>query len=774
MGIFYRRPLMTCFGCYIITAAVLYCFPSQVGNVLAFLLAASLPAMIVFIVMSRKKAHRLTAAVIFTAVIFSAVAAASSFIYYDVFMGKYESDAGKDKTLEALVLDTEVDTGYLTSHSIMLRSIDGERTIGKAKLMLGYHSAFHAGDVIRIKAVGIPLSEAVTERAYVGALHAKGYVAAFSVENEDDSYSEKLGEENNLLTIFSGFNEKLDRVISDGVGGEAGKLASAVFLGNREGLSDTTLRDFRRTGVFHLLAISGVHISVVAAFAGFLLSLTGLGKRQRGIILIPLLFGYWLLTGCSVTALRAVLMSGAVFIGFMMKRPADPATVLFSVCGGIMFFSPGSVADIGFWMTFLATLGIITAAPYITKILKRNQKESKLKYAIKTVGRFAISALLVTLAANFALLFVMWYEFGEISVIAPLTNLLVGMAMSAVIAAAPVYLILCGVPWLASPVGWFIRKASSYILGVTGALSEKRYAVVSLRYDFAGVIVTVFSISILVLLVVRLSKLKWLTIVPPIAAVMAFAVCLGIYIPVHADEMSMTYLRRGEREMIVAVGSGKAFICDVSDGSYTNLYYAAEEARRLCATETEVLMLTHYHDKYLVSLRTFFGRNTVRSIWVPKPLNESEYRVLEGICRLAEEFKVVPVVYRDGESLKIFGKGSIETFPRETLDRSAQPAVGFVIKYGRELIAYVGSSYLETKSAYVAREIASGCGTLILGTHGPNIAKDYIVPIGESTSLVIFSDEDTKERAVLPADYDGDTDFLASPERRNMVFNANR
>ena len=185
-------------------------------------------------------------------------------------------------------------------------------------------------------------------------------------------------------------------------------------------------------------------------------------------------------------------------------------------------------------------------------------------------------------------------------------------------------------------------------------------------------------------------------------------------------------------------------------------------------------MLTHYHDKYLVSLRTFFGRNTVRSIWVPKPLNESEYRVLEGICRLAEEFKVVPVVYRDGESLKIFGKGSIETFPRETLDRSAQPAVGFVIKYGRELIAYVGSSYLETKSAYVAREIASGCGTLILGTHGPNIAKDYIVPIGESTSLVIFSDEDTKERAVLPADYDGDTDFLASPERRNMVFNANR
>lgn len=764
---------MICFGCFIITAVAFYSFSPYVKYLIFFILAASLPALIVFIAMCRERKRRITACVMLTAVAFSAAAAASSFIYYDCFIGGYESEGGKEKTVEAVVLDTHDFGGYMTSHGILLRSIDGERAFGKAKLTLGYHSAFHTGDVIRIKAVCTPLAEAAYDGSRAGTLQAKGFAAAFTVEDEACSESENIGRESNIFTLFSGFNGRLDRILDRTVEGDAGRLASAVFLGNREGLPDTVLRDFRRTGVFHLLAISGVHISVIVEIADLLLSLAGLGKRQRGILMIPLLVCYWLLSGCSVTAMRAILMSGAVFVGFMLKRPADPPTVLFAACGGIMFVSPGAVADVGFWMTFLATLGIITAAPYITKILKRNQKESKLRYFLKTVGRFVVSALLVTLAANFILLFIMWYEFGEISVVAPLTNLLVGTAASAVIAATPICLLLCGIPWLAAPAAWLIRKVSSYIFAVTGYLSEKRYAVLSLRYDFAGAIVILFSIALLILLVVRLDKLRWLTLVPPAAAVMAFAICLGVCTSVHADELSFTYLRRGDREMTVAVGNGRAFICDMSDGSYTNLYYAAEEARDLCATETEVLMLTHYHSKYLVSLDTFFGRYTVRSIWLPEPESESEFTVLSGICEIAEDYGVIPTVYRRGEKLRIFGKGSIEVFPYETLKRSVQPAIGFSVRYGSCGIAYIGSSYFETKSAELASEIASECGTVIIGAHGPNMKEDYILPVGDSTSLVIFSDDNAKEKALLPADYKGTAEFFVSPERKNAVFHYN-
>lgn len=770
MGIFYRRPLMICFGCVIVTAVAFYSFSLYFKYAVFFVLAASLPALIVYIAMNRERKHKLSACVILVAVVFSAAASLSSFIYYDCFIGKYERESGKIRTIEATVLDTAEDSGYLSSHSIMLKSIDGERAFGKAKLTLGYHSAFHTGDVIRISAVCTPLAEAAYDSSYVGTLHAKGFAAAFTVEDEAAAASEKLGEERNIFTAYAGLNGRLDRVLDKVIGGEAGRLASAVFLGNREGLSDTVLRDFRRTGVFHLLAISGVHISVISAIANLLLSLVGLGKRQRGMAIIPLLICYWFLSGCSVTALRAILMSCALLVGFMLKRPADPPTVLFAVCGGIILVSPGAVADVGFWMTFLATLGIITASPYISKILKRSQKESRLRYFLKTVGRLVISSLLVTLAANFMLLFVMWYEFGEISLAAPLTNLLVGAAASAVITATPVCLILCGIPFISAPVAWFIRTVSGYIFSVTGSLSEKRYAVLSLRYDFAGVIVVLFSIALLIMLIVRLEKFKWLTLVPPTAAVLAFAVCMGIYVPAHADEMSFTYLRRGEREMAVAVGSGSSLICDMSDGNYTNLYYAAEEARSLCATETEVLMLTHYHNKYLVSLRTFFGRYKVRNIWLPEPESKSEFEVLDGICTHAREYGVTPTVYRRGEKLRIFGKGSIEVFPYEKLKRSEQPALGFALKYGSRTAAYIGSSYFETENALLAREIASCSDTLILGTHGPNMKEDYLLPVGENTSLVVFSDEDAKKRALLPTDYDGNAEFLAYPERIRAVF----
>ncbi len=771
MGIFHKRPFMLCWACLLFTAAILYYFAAVVKIAVMTVLAAVTVTLAICLLLGRGKRRRIGLTVALIAVVFSLLAAATSYLYYDVWVGGYESESGKVSDVEALVTSVDRGSDFFTEYDVTVKRIDGERRYGKAKLILNYHGTFHVGDVITVKATGTSLKEVAADRISVSALYAEGYVAAFTSENDVPEDANVTGDGSAVpAVILSNLNSELSRKLSEGIGGDAGALSAAIFLGNRGGLSDEIARDFTRSGIVHLLAISGTHIAVIAALAEGVMALLGMKKRARCFVMIPLLLGYLCLTGGSISATRSVLMCIAAYLAFMRRYPPDPLTVLFTVCGAIVLLSPAAVSDVGFWMSFSATCGIIVAAPYVAKILKRNQKESKLIYGLKTAGRAAVSAVLVSLTASFAIAVIMWYEFGEASVIAPVTNLLTGFAVSGVIILAPIYLLVCGIPWLAAPVAWLSRGLSSYVLTVSSALSAPRYSVVSLKYGFAAPLTVTFGVAMAVLLVINLGKRKWAVLIPPAALVLTFSLCLGVFSAVHGNETGVTYLRQGEREMLVAVNSGRAFICDISDGNYSNFYIAEDEASDMYATEVEVLMLTHYHDKYTVSLRTFLGRHLVRRLWLPEPMDHGELLILQTLCTVAEEYGTVVTVYERGDSLRIFGQGSVTVLPYERLDRSAQPAVGLVIEYGQTRLTYIGSSYFETRSAATAIASANESELLILGTHGPNIKEAYELPIGANTSDVVFADDTVVAKATVPPELNGQAELCLCPERWHTVL----
>jgi competence protein ComEC len=143
----------------------------------------------------------------------------------------------------------------------------------------------------------------------------------------------------------------------------------SLLLADRSRMPATVQDDFAATGTAHLLAISGLHISMVAAW-GFLLGWWLLTRREAWIVALPvrrlaLMAGcimacaYATLAGWPLPAQRAAMMLAAVAVAWMGRRHAEPLNTLLAALMLILVLDPAAVASLSLWLSFAATAGIL-------------------------------------------------------------------------------------------------------------------------------------------------------------------------------------------------------------------------------------------------------------------------------------------------------------------------------------------------------------------------------------------------------------------------------
>ncbi len=131
-------------------------------------------------------------------------------------------------------------------------------------------------------------------------------------------------------------------------------LAAALLLGDGSGLSEDDWERYQRSGVLHVLAISGQHLVVLAGFLWMVLRLFGV-KRQRGAVLVALfVLAYALLTGGRPPALRSAVAVCALCGSYLFRRPLLPANALALAWLVVAAISPADVFDAGCQLSFLA------------------------------------------------------------------------------------------------------------------------------------------------------------------------------------------------------------------------------------------------------------------------------------------------------------------------------------------------------------------------------------------------------------------------------------
>ena len=196
-------------------------------------------------------------------------------------------------------------------------------------------------------------------------------------------------------------------------------LFAAIILGSRRGIPAILNDKFNLTGTAHLIAISGLNITIIAAILmSICLNLYLSRKKSFWLISIFLIF-YLIIIGFPASAVRAGMMGWLAILAIYFGR-LNRLTNALILAGALMILINPLILrdDVGFQLSFLAVLGMVYFLPFFKKFFKTNI----FNWVVK-------EAMAVTLAAQAATLPLLIYHFGRVSIVAPLTNLLIVSAL---------------------------------------------------------------------------------------------------------------------------------------------------------------------------------------------------------------------------------------------------------------------------------------------------------------------------------------------------------
>jgi competence protein ComEC len=148
---------------------------------------------------------------------------------------------------------------------------------------------------------------------------------------------------------------------------EAG-LMKAMIIGDTTALGSEIQELYRVAGIYHMLSISGLHISALAWMINFLL-IRLIGRRQSGLVTIGFLVFYCIFTGMSPPAVRAGIMGSVIILGDIIFREKDALSATAFAAVLILLWQPLFLFDVGFQYSFIAVFGLVAIAAPMSRVL---------------------------------------------------------------------------------------------------------------------------------------------------------------------------------------------------------------------------------------------------------------------------------------------------------------------------------------------------------------------------------------------------------------------
>ncbi len=165
----------------------------------------------------------------------------------------------------------------------------------------------------------------------------------------------------------------VERMKADGLSGETFAVYAALTMGEKAFLSEDTEDLYSRTGTTHILALSGMHLSILMFFFYYLFAHGLKYSRWRWVfcfLAVMLVWSYTLLAGLPVSLVRASVMYSFSMCGMMIYRRGFTLNILFWTASLMLLIDPDTLRDVGFQLSFAAMLGILLLQKRIESLLR--------------------------------------------------------------------------------------------------------------------------------------------------------------------------------------------------------------------------------------------------------------------------------------------------------------------------------------------------------------------------------------------------------------------
>ena len=644
-----------------------------------------------------------------------------SFLYFDLYFKAYNI---YDDEIEVVgsVENVTQSSSYTNRILVKVETIDGKRKIGYR--FYAYPTKASSKGIIEGSRISFTATlDCFSEDSYTYNI-SKGINAYAS-----DIYDLKIIEytEGTFRVRFSRIREYLTRYTISLSDADTGAILSALLLGERDYLPDQLRLDFKRIGISHILALSGMHLAILSIGIGKALSLIGVKKKAREVIIATFVLIYMAITGFSVSVVRAGVMLIISTLLFLLSRTKDSLTSLSVAVLIICIVTPNAIMDISLWLSALATFGIIAFSEYTASLEKPKSK-------ISSIMRYFMLAMMASVFAISATLAVSTSSFGGFSVLAPFTTIIFSLLAEIIMYLGCIMLII---GWII-PIGLIIPPLCNLMTFLAGAFSSLKLSYVSSNFSYATLIILLYSFAFALFLILKLKKpdkaftlimifYALATLLPTVSTVKQnYSETVAYYSDYKCDEM----LIRSKNE-----------VCLINSAQYSkNLAYTSldflEDAN---VTYLDKYYLTHYSWSIDDEIKVLTYNVMVDKIYLPEPRNEDEETILKIVYKTVENSRTDIVVYKEYETVYV-GDYSINLLYSEPYGNTSMNA--FTVAKADEIYTYVSSGLLTGENRALFDRYISLSDHLILGDHGKKYKEKIFLTDchADLDSIIIHSD----------------------------------
>ncbi len=417
-------------------------------------------------------------------------------------------------------------------------------------------------------------------------------------------------------------------------------FAKALLLGDTSELSYETDTDLKISGIRHVAAVSGLHVSILFAL------LTRLTFRKRyltALVGLPALLLFAALAGFTPSVNRACLMSGLMLLGLLADREYDGPTALSFASLVMLILNPLTITSVSFQLSVASVAGIFLFQPGINGWLKE-----KLGKKLPLTGWIASSVSTSLSATVLTSPLCAWY-FGTVSLIGVVTNLLTLWVISVVFYGI-LAVVLLGTVWQAG--GILLAKIVSlpirYVLFTAGVLADFPLAAV---YTQSGYILLWLIFVYALLFVFLLSKDRKPGLLACCGALGLCIALLAAWLEPTLDDTRITVLDVGQGQCILLQNEGKNFLVDCGgDSDSRTADIAAEMLLSQGIRRLDGLILTHLDRDHAGAAKNLLNRVDTSLLFLPETAADPLLTYGQNVVCVTHDLDI----RWDGGTLRIF------------------------------------------------------------------------------------------------------------------------
>jgi len=477
-----------------------------------------------------------------------------------------------------------------------------------------------------------------------------------------------------LRSCIASYRERMISGFRIALGEDAGGMLAGIVFGEKSALDRSSKTALYRTGIGHMLAVSGLHVSILAGLILLLCRKLRAGRIVSFIAVNAAMLFLILLANSPVSAIRAAVMLDMVSLARLFRRRSDPLNGLAIASLLINIMDPCAIYSAGFMLSLSGTFGIAVFAPFMLSGITADT-------ALRKAGKAFLTGLFTTLAVF--PVSVLYFE--EVSIISPLTNIIAVPVCASAMVIGLLYAVTGGIVDILGLAGILLDgliSASETVSRLPGVYINRSGTSVQ------AVLITAGAAAVVLYLFFRSRRI---TATAVSAGILLSALTSGVSGYIRWNTLTAAVLGDNGKCAVVLSYHGRADVIDLS-GSYSDARYVRKYLSEKGISSVETVILT---DKVQSQYSAYSGQLALADLhsWIiagRSPVSGDD-GILYGEGDVSISTENYSISISDGTLTVALPGGDTLLTAVKNSDTVTSSADGAKITYGRSGTAYLSS-----------------------------------------------------------------------------------